>query len=232
MHNLIRLLQRRHWVWHGSEQKAAAGRQASGYEDLDARLGGGLPENGVVDICSTRGIGELRLLLPYLTQKPRLLVFVCPPGLVCAEQLFHCGIDPGRTLLIRARTPEDGMWASEQCLKSGACGAVLMWHERLDVRQVRRFQIASEAGNCPLFVFRQRALSGLSLPVALGLTLLPDVRGLQVQIRKVRGGWPQPLFALTLNEHWKPLIQPYPVNSRLSLPESAVPGSAERALGS
>ena len=95
--HLIDLLERKHLVWHGRDQKAVAGlagfSSKSGYASLDEKLEGGLPKSGVVSFNSPFGIGELRLLVPTMLSKEHLHVFINPPGNLNAEFLHHQGFD-------------------------------------------------------------------------------------------------------------------------------------------
>ena len=54
-------------------------------------------------------------------------------------------------LIVFPNSVKEALWAAEQCLKSGACSAVLFWCQSLEVHQVRRFQVAAEAGSCVHF---------------------------------------------------------------------------------
>lgn len=205
MNDLINLLQHRNLVWHGALQKTAFSRQASEYSELDEKLEGGFPEHGVVDIASPAGIGELRLLLPFLQRQKRLLVYINPPGQICAEQLHHYGVDISQVLVIYPEKKNDALWAAEQCMKSGACAAVLLWQNALEVHHVKRLQVAGETGQSLIFLHRTTDKSAISLPVTLGLTLLANDYGLDIHIRKRKGGWPLPAFTVDMRQQWPAL---------------------------
>ena len=205
MHDLINLLQRRHLVWHGTQQKAAYASQTSQYPELDEKLDGGFPESGVVDIASPSGIGELRLLLPFLLRQKRMLVYINPPGQVCAEQLHHYGIDITQVLVIYPDKTNDALWAAEQCMKSGACATVMLWQNTVEVHQIKRLQVAAETGQSLLFLHRSNDKSTISLPVTLGLTLSANDTGLDIQVRKRKGGWPLPVFKVNMCQQWPAL---------------------------
>lgn len=104
MSALLDQLARRQLVWHGDSQQLAYQPVSSGYQELDQQLGGGLPATGLIDIQTEAGIGELRLLLPYLQQQQqqsqRLLVFIGPPAELCADMLAGCGLDLSQLLII------------------------------------------------------------------------------------------------------------------------------------
>ena len=69
MSALLQQLARRQLLWHGNSQQAAYQAVSSGYPLLDQQLAGGFPSTGLIDIQTDTGIGELRLLLPYLQQQ-------------------------------------------------------------------------------------------------------------------------------------------------------------------
>jgi len=212
MHKLINLLQRRNLIWHGTQQKNAYKGQTTFYPELDDKLEGGFPEHGVVDIVSPGGIGEVRLLLPYLRQQRRMLVYINPPGQVCGEQLHHYGFELSQVLVLHTQEAQDALWAAEQCMKSGTNSAVLLWQNELEVHQVKRLQIAGETGQCLLFLHRTHASSCISLPVTLGLSLTANDYGLNVQIRKRKGGWPINDFQLDMRQQWPTLTKQLPAN--------------------
>jgi hypothetical protein len=91
-------------------------------------------------------------------------------------------------LLIRTRDPKESLWAAEQMLRCPLFGAVLGWPATITDRNVRRLQLAAEAGGSLGILYRPpRAARELS-PAALRLRLSPQVDGLAVEIQKVRGG--------------------------------------------
>lgn len=76
------------------------------------------------------------------------VVWIAPPG---AEGLDPYGLaaffDPGRLILVAPPRREDGFWALEEALRSGAAGlAVAEAPAAPDLRRSRRLQLAAEAG--------------------------------------------------------------------------------------
>ncbi len=217
-------LTRRRLVWRGGASLKVDSR-ATGIELLDQKLGGGLPASGVIDVQSLQGIGELRLLLPLLAQpeiqqqeQPRLCSFVAPPAQLNAEALTGLGLPVARTLIIKSQKPSEALWAAEQCLKSGACRAVLLWHKSMSLPQARRLQLASQEGRAQLFLMRET--NAEPLPVSLSLRLSAQARGLNISIPKRRGGWPVAEFFLDMQSLWPQLTLPAQPNTPLPLPES------------
>lgn len=183
-------------VWRGNGLSSpVAGGTPSGFAALDALLpGGGWPAAALTEILLPRaGIGELRLLMPALaamSRGDRWLAFIAPPYIPYAPALAAAGIDVSRVLMIHPRERRDGLWAVEQTLRAGTCGAVLAWPATADVALLRRLQRAAEIGECSGFVFRPQQLAITASPAALRLALTPEETGLSVEILKRRGGWP------------------------------------------
>lgn len=219
-------LSRRQLVWRGGASLKIDSR-ATGFELLDQKLGGGLPASGVIDVQSLLGIGELRLLLPLLAQpemhqqeQKRLCSFITPPAELYAEALTELGLPVSQVLVIKPQKPSEALWAAEQCLKSGACRAVLLWHQKMTLHQARRLQLASQEGRAQLFLMRSAKTNADPLPVSLSLRLSGQARGLTISIPKRRGGWPVAEFTLDLQSQWPQLTLPPQTTSPLPVPES------------
>ncbi len=94
----------------------------------------------------------------------------------------------------------DGLWAVEQTLRAGTCGAVLAWLTDADSTVMRRLQLAAEAGNSWGILFRPQRMAGQASPAALRLKLESTPRGLAVHVLKRRGGWAaDPVYLKSLN---------------------------------
>ncbi|WP_341659872.1 translesion DNA synthesis-associated protein ImuA [Vibrio sp.] len=208
MYELIEHLKKKQWLWQGSSELQSKGAYPTGYELLDERLEGGFPHHGVVELHSSSGIGELRLLCPHLrnNHKGRLSVFIQPPGNLSAQHLIAQGIDLNYTLLLYPKTYKEALWAAEQCLKSGACSNVLLWQNQLEVHHVRRLQVASETGTSLSFLFKQSSTL-FSLPVSLSMTLVPHAHGLEITITKRKGSWSHSSFLIDMRTYWPDLAE-------------------------
>lgn len=207
MSALLEQLARRQLVWQGNNQHAAYQPVASGFSSLDQLLAGGLPGSGLIDIQTDTGIGELRLLLPYLhyqQQNNRLLVLINPPAQPCADMFSSAGIALEQLLIISPKNAKDALWAAEQCLQSGCTGAILLWQSVLSLSQARRLQLAAEQNHASLVLLRQ-AGAGLSLPVNLSVKLTPHRHGVQLEVLKRKGGWPQPPALISMQQRWPAL---------------------------
>jgi len=207
MNEIIALLQRKNLVWHAKGEKPNNDVSPSGYSAFDDKLQGGLPNRGVVEISSPTGIGELRLLLPNIMRQAqeRLTVFIHPPAFINAEHLHSQGFNLNKVLIVFPNSAKEALWATEQCLKSGACSAVLFWCQSLEVHQVRRFQVAAENGNCVNFLLKGEQANALSIPVPLSIQLSPHFCGIDVSIPKRRGGYPLPEFTVDMSSQWPSL---------------------------
>ena len=186
-------------IWRTREARGARTRAglATGFAALDACLpDGGWPVGALTEIEVVRdGIGELGLLLPALARlaaEDRWLAWVAPPHVPYAPALTSRGIDLARVLWIRAHDPTEQLWAAEQALRSGACGAVLAWPAPSDHRRLRRLQLAAEQGGSWGVLFRHGRTVAEATPAALRLRVAPAPDGgLEVEGVKCRGraGW-------------------------------------------
>ena len=150
------LLATRRDLWRGRESAGGAATLSSGHRDLDRLLpGGGWPCGRIVELVPERfGVGELHLLLPFLAERTRRehpVVLIAPPLIPCPQNLQAAGLDLAQLVVVRDRN--QALWAAEQCLKSGLCGAVSIWPpQRVPARTLRRLQLAAEQGPAPVFV--------------------------------------------------------------------------------
>lgn len=177
-------------IWRaGRRAGAESAAWASGIAALDARLpGGGWPLGALTEICLARsGLGELSLLLPALaamTHRQRWVLFVDPPYPLYAPALAAGGLALSRTAAVMPPDPTRTSWATEQALRSGACGAVVAWCARLDDRALRRLQLAAEAAGALAVLIRPLAAATQVSPAALRLQL---DRGRELRILRCRG---------------------------------------------
>jgi cell division inhibitor SulA len=118
-------------VWRGAgPSQASLPGIASGFAALDEILGG-WPADAVTELIAQReGVGELSLLLPALatlSRDERWIAFVNPPHVPYAPALAAAGMDLSKVVVIRAAGSVETLWAMEQSLRAGACGAVIGW---------------------------------------------------------------------------------------------------------
>lgn len=179
-------------VWRGGELPAAAGGIPTGFPELDALFpGGGWPQGALTEILVPgEGMGALDLVLPALarlSRERRWIAWVAPPYIPYAPALAAAGVDLSRVLLIHPEAASDGLWAVEQTLRAGTCGAVLAWPVAGDQKVTRRLQLAAEAGRTWGILFRPADMAGRGSPAALRLSVARDADAVAVQVMKRRG---------------------------------------------
>jgi hypothetical protein len=179
-------------VWRGQPDSQLASQQPTGHSALDAVLPvRGWPEAALTEILlAADGIGELQLLWPTLarltTQQERV-VLIAPPYQPFPYAWQAAGVNLRHLVMIEA-SGRDALWAAEQCLRSGSCGAVLCWPQRADDRALRRLQVAAETGQTLAFAYRTLDEAINSSPAALRLAI--DAHPQQIRVLKCRGGQP------------------------------------------
>lgn len=177
-------------VWKGRPTAPASSPQPTGHAALDAALpGGGWPEAALTEILvAGQGVGELQLLWPTLARLSAAgerIVLVAPPHVPYPQAWQSAGVDLRQLAVIQAGE-RDALWAAEQCLRSGSCGAVLCWPQQADDRALRRLQVAAETGQTLAFAYRslQHALN----PSPAALRIAVEARPAQWRVLKCRGG--------------------------------------------
>ena len=183
----LRLLKdTRLWTGRGRSRQATI---STGHAELDLSLpGGGWPAHALTEVLhDVQGIGEMQLLLPALTRLSRSkhIALVAPPYIVNAPALSSVGAELSRITVLPQLSNKDRDWASEQCLRSGAYAAVLMWAEEMPDKDMRRLQLACEHGKAMGFVFRPSRYAAQPSPAALRVQLGPQG---QLDVLKARGG--------------------------------------------
>jgi len=194
-------------VWRGQPQQRAPSKQPTGFAALDSQLpSGGWPESALSELLLPMdGIGELRLLWPTLARLSQAgdaspdgkIALIAPPYLPFASAWANAGVRLEKLQIVLAQ-PRDVLWATEQCLRSAACVAVLCWPLQADDRALRRLQVAAETGQCLGFAMRDAKAAANPSPAALRIVI--DTAPAQLRVIKCRGGNPPtqpiPLSAL------------------------------------
>ncbi len=181
-------------VWKGRPAAPAASAHPTGLKALDAVLPtGGWPESALSEILMAKeGVGELQLVLPTLARLSKAgerIVLVAPPYTPYPHAWQNAGVDLRLLSVIQAEE-RDALWAVEQCLRSGSCGAVLCWPRKADDRALRRLQVAAETGQTLAFAWRALGEAINASPAALRLAV--EARPAQVRVLKCRGGLAHP----------------------------------------
>ena len=182
-------------LWRGQDNPPPPpSRHATGFTALDDALpAGGWPEASLVEILfSADGLGELSLLLPTLaalSSDDRPVLVVAPPYRVYAPAWQAAGLRLSQLHVLDAN-PKDALWAMEQTLRAGCCGAVLGWPMQADDNSLRRLQVAAETGQTPGFAFRPMGALSNPSPAALRLSLRGTDSHPELRILKCRGALP------------------------------------------
>ena len=186
-------------LWRASQLARGSTRCVdTGHAPLTSQLpGGGWPVGTLVELLQQQpGIGEMRLLRPALQAcAERRIVLLQPPHPPQALALAALGLPTSQLLWLRTQRSADALWADEQVLRSGSCGALLFWANHVRGESLRRLHLAAQCGETLFFMMRPLAAAQDSSPAPLRLSLRPAAGGLDVGFVKRRG--PQreaPLF--------------------------------------
>jgi len=181
-------------IWHAGRSPAITARgEPTGHAALDALLPhGGWPRRALTELLlPADGVGELTLLLPTLarlTQAGGNVALIAPPYIPYAPAWQAAGVDLDALEIVQAG-PRDALWAFEQCLRSGACAAVVGWPLQADGQSLRRLQVAADSGDCLGFALRDCKHAANPSPAALRLEYHGNTEGAGGwRVRKCRGG--------------------------------------------
>lgn len=183
-------------LWQASATPDATHGIATGYAPLNASLHqGGWPTGALTELlCHQPGNGELQLLAPTLAQLSaagRPVVLIAPPHLPYAPAWQHWNISLGHLLVVQTKTLRDQLWATEQGLRAISGGAILTWltTANLSVPQLRKLQLAAQAGAGLAVLFRSWQAASQPSPAALRIAIESTADGCRLTILKQRGGW-------------------------------------------
>jgi len=205
-------------LWRASQLAHANTRCVdTGHATLSSQLpGGGWPSGTLIDLLVQQpGIGEMRLLRPALSAcAARRIVLLQPPHPPQALAMAALGLDPAQLLWLRSTRSADALWAAEQVLRSGSCGALLFWANHVRSDSLRRLHLAAQGGETLFFMLRPLAAAQDASPAPLRLALRPAAGGLHVDFVKRRGPLREaPLFlplGSSLLQRHAPLDRPVP----------------------
>ena len=183
-------------VWQGHRHRTTTQpAETTGFQALDNQLGGlGWPRGALSEcLLDASGIGELQLVMPLMkrmTEAGKTVFWLNPPHTPYAPALAREGVGLDNLVVIHTEDASDFLWTLENCLRSPVTGLVLAWPGKLATRDVRRLQLASEAGQNVCVLFRERRQAEQNSPAALRLELVPDdQQALKVNVLKRRGSW-------------------------------------------
>ncbi|MGY2488139.1 translesion DNA synthesis-associated protein ImuA [Cupriavidus sp. CP313] len=208
-------------LWRASQLARPAGRTLpTGYPELSSELpGGGWPVGTLVELLTRQpGVGELRLLRPaLLAAASRPVALIQPPHTPQALALTNWGLPAQQILWIRGQRTADTLWATEQLLRAGTCGAVLLWQQHIRSDALRRLHLAAQSGEALFCLVRPIACARDASPAPLRLAISPAAGGIEVTFLKRRGPqqdaplliWLEPSPSL-LHRHVAPVDLPTP----------------------
>lgn len=177
-------------LWRASQ--LARGRLSTvdtGYAALSRELpSGGWPLGALTEILPhAPGSGEMRLLAPALSSLKKPVILVAPPCEPYGHGLAYSGLPVTQVLSLRAKSVSDQLWATEQCLKAGTCGGVLLWQTHARADALRRLLLAARSSTSLFFVFRPIQEACDASPAELRIALRSDARGVRLDIMKRKG---------------------------------------------
>ena len=186
---------------HVGAEGVAAGI-GTGHAALDAYLPWrGWPTGAMTEIMTdTVGCGELSLVLPAiarLSQEKRPILCIGVPHTLFAPALRQAGIDVSRVSQINpaptVKQFADNLWSTEQALKTGLPGMVVLWspaRSNTAVESLRRLHLACLGRDTLLIHFRGAGFMAQPSPAWLRLGYGVTDTHVQLQVLKCRG---QPL---------------------------------------
>jgi protein ImuA len=154
--------------------------------------------------------GELSLLMPALHSvcaEERGIALLAPPCLPHARAWEAVGIPLERMLVVDSEGV-DLLWAAEQILRSGECGAVLLWGQAagraLNHRALQRLHLAAGAGNALCFLYRSSGVQEAPSPAPLRIRLAAHAGALNLHLVKCRGVMRgKPVLIELFPAHWQ-----------------------------
>ncbi|WP_027779153.1 translesion DNA synthesis-associated protein ImuA [Paraburkholderia caledonica] len=190
-------------LWRGNQLARARLRVVEcGNATLAEELpGGGWPRGALTDLLVQQtGCGELRLLRPaleQLTAKP--VVMLQPPYDLQPTAFAWWGLDAANLMTVKAPRTADALWAAEQILRAGTCGALLFWQNHVWPESLRPLHLDAQSSESLFFMVRPLATTRDASPAPLPLAIRAAKDGVDIQFLKRRGPVrDEPLFvALT-----------------------------------
>lgn len=210
MDSLPELLSRHaHRIWTGRNARPVGPHLSTGYPDMDAALGGGWPTGTLIEVLTFGGgLGRSTLLLPVmatLSQAGKAIAWLpADDEQPYAPALHRAGVELSRMLITASQDHHQRLWGAEQCLRSGACGAVILTETRtITDPHLRRLKLAAAAGDAIAFVLRTEAMADTPSPASVRIRVRSAPFALQqreVTVFKC-GGHPPRSITLALDAH-------------------------------
>ena len=214
----------------------------TGFPEVDeALLDGGWPQAALMELLTDQtGMGEFSLLLPVLARltTSQGVLLIAPPFVPYAPALAQAGIDLRRLLILPPCAAREGLASAELALRSGACGAVLIWESELSglsaqgipYLALKRLHLAAERGKAMAVVYRAQCHALQPSPAAVRIRLTQAEHRLQMRVFKRRGlfgeqkvsvtPWPLPVQQHIAHRPTAPAWYAIP-STRLARPHAA-----------
>jgi protein ImuA len=192
----------------------------TGFAALSAQLpGNGWPTGNLIDLLVQQpGSGEMRLLGPALAKVSGApIVLLQPPHSPQSLALAALGLNPSQLVWVRCSKSSDALWAAEQILRSGSCGALLFWQTHARGETLRRLHLAAQSGDTLFCMLRPLTAAQDASPALLRVAVRPAPGGVDLEFVKRRG--PQrdtPLFLPLLSSTL--MLRPAAVAKPVSVP--------------
>jgi protein ImuA len=223
-------------IWRATQVTQANQGIATGYSALDKVLpDSGWPAGALTELLvSVTGAGELSLVLPALRAicaEGKGIALVGAPYLPQARAWQEAGIPLERLLIVDAEG-NDLLWSAEQILRSGECGAVLLWGQAagraLTHRALQRLHLAAGAGNALCFLYRPITAKSVAAetspsPAPLRLRLSAQAGDLHLHVAKCRGvTQAKPIPVKVFPAHWHtPVVSAVPSSTAAYTPAAS-----------
>lgn len=185
-----------HAIWRGNQMASyQAATLPSGFLRLDAELPqAGWPQSSLIELLIQQpGIGEIQLLKPALVnlnaslESNRRIAFIQPPHVLQIAAFQAWGISTEQLLWIKTKRPADALWAAEQILRNGSCGAAVLWQTHIHSNALRRLHLAAQETNTAFWMLRPLIEAQNASPAPLRLVLRPASGGIEIDLIKRRG---------------------------------------------
>ena len=184
-----------HAIWRGNQMAFyPIATLTSGFPRLDAELPhAGWPYSALTELLILQaGIGEIQLLKPALISQASLtpgrrIAFIQPPHFLQIAAFQSWGLPTGQLIWVNAKCAADALWAAEQILRNGSCGAVVLWQTQVHVNALRRLHLAAQETSTVCWMIRSLANAQDASPAPLRVVLRPASGGIEIDLIKRRG---------------------------------------------
>src|SRR5258708_17325723 len=98
------------------------------------------------------------------------------------------GVHPSRLMWLTTPKSSDALWSAEQILRTGSCGALVLWQQHIRSESLRRLLLLAAQSSETLFVImRPLARAQDSSPAPLRFAVRPPTDAVAVEVVKRAG---------------------------------------------